>query len=200
MTAGEGVTLIRVRSFLILHGWDNFRPPGHWQHELAVALVASGERVVYPQLPDAAAPAVEAWRDAAAGALAEAAEGDARVTVLCHSLACLLWLGSRPAEAGDVVERALLVAPPSLQFVGSVPEIAAFAALPLSRPESETRIVSSDSDPYCHGGAQAAFGTPLGIPVTTIPGGGHLERSAGYGRWPSVFEWCLHPTVEVVGR
>ncbi|MGH1550815.1 hypothetical protein ACRAWB_17190 [Leifsonia poae] len=43
-----------MRAFLILHGWDNFRPPGHWQRELATALEQRDERVVYPQLPDAA--------------------------------------------------------------------------------------------------------------------------------------------------
>ncbi|MEO7017598.1 MAG: alpha/beta hydrolase [Leifsonia sp.] len=189
-----------MRSFLILHGWDNFRPPGHWQHELAAALRASGERVVYPQLPDAAAPAVDAWKDAVARALTEAAEGGAKVTVLCHSLACLLWLGGRPADSGKTVERVLLVAPPSLRFVGDEPAIAAFAALPLFRPEAETRIVASDADPYCPEGAQAAFGTPFGIPVTTIPGGGHLEQTAGYGRWPSIYEWCADATVNIRGR
>ncbi|GAB3582866.1 hypothetical protein GCM10027406_26210 [Leifsonia lichenia] len=196
------------RAFLILHGWDNFRPPGHWQHELASALRARGERVVYPQLPDAAHPDVDAWRAATAAALAEAAGGDggdgdggdgcdsgdgdsARVTVLAHSLACLLWLGARPPE--DAVERVLLVAPPAPAFIADEPEIAAFAALPLTAPGTPAQIAASDADPFCPEGALAVFGAPLGIPVTIIPGGGHLERTAGYGVWPSVLDWCLDP-------
>ncbi|WP_348789656.1 alpha/beta hydrolase [Leifsonia sp. NPDC080035] len=187
-----------MRAFLILHGWDNHRPPGHWQYELAESLRARGERAVYPQLPDAATPDVAAWHAAAAEALREAAADGARVTVLCHSLACLLWLGARP-EQGEEAERVLLVAPPSPGFVSQHPEIAAFALLPVSRPDGAL-IVASDADPYCPEGAAVAFGTPLGIPVTTIPGGGHLERTAGYGAWPSVLEWCLDPEATIVAR
>lgn len=179
------------RAFLILHGWDNFRPPGHWQFELAAELRARGERVVYPQLPDAQSPQVHVWRDAVGDALDEAAEGGARVTVLAHSLACLLWLGARPPE--DHVERVLLVAPPAPSFIADEDAIAAFAALPLTPPGTPALIAASDADPFCPAGAEAEFGGPLNIPVTIIPGGGHLERTAGYGVWPSVLAWCLDP-------
>ncbi|WP_431278953.1 RBBP9/YdeN family alpha/beta hydrolase [Leifsonia poae] len=186
------------RSFLILHGWDNFRPAGHWQHELALALRQRGERVEYPQLPDAAHPSIEAWRDALGEALDAASAGGARVTVLCHSLACLLWLGARPADRDDVVERVLLVAPPAPGVIAGFPEIAAFASLPLSVGTVPTRIAASDADPFCPDGAAAVFGEPYGIPVTIIPGGGHLERTAGYGTWPSVLDWCLDPAAPLL--
>ncbi|MFF1571590.1 RBBP9/YdeN family alpha/beta hydrolase [Leifsonia sp. NPDC058292] len=178
-------------AFLILHGWDNFRPAGHWQHELAVALRGRGRRVDYPQLPDAAQPSVEAWRDALAQALEAAAADGRRVVVLAHSLACLLWLGARPRTADEAVERVLLVAPPAPAVVAGIPEIAAFAALELSASGAPTTIAASDDDPYCPEGAATAFGEPLGIPVTVIAGGGHLERTAGYGEWPSVLAWSL---------
>ena len=187
------------RAFLILHGWGNRRPSGHWQHELATALRERGERVVYPQLPDPDAPSVDAWHDAASDALAEASADGARVTVLCHSLACLLWLGARPAD-DSAVERVLLVAPPSRAFIAGTPEIAAFAALEPSRPSAPVTIAASDADPYCPEGAQAAFGDPLGIPVVIIPGGGHLERTAGYGEWPSVLAWSLDPSAALLPR
>jgi len=188
----------RVRSFLILHGWDNFRPPGHWQRELATALRARGERVEYPQLPDAAHPAVDAWRAAAAEALAAATADGSRAIVLAHSLSCLLWLGARPAGADPLVERVLLVAPPSRRFVADIPEIAAFAQLDPHLPTVPTAIAASDDDPYCPEGATAAFGAPLGIPVTVIPGGGHLELTAGYGAWPSMLAWALDPDARLV--
>lgn len=187
-----------MRAFLILHGWENFRPPGHWQRELAESLAADGERVVYPQLPDADEPTVDGWRAAAAEALDEAARDGARVVVVCHSLACLLWLGARPGETP--VERILLVAPPSPRVIAGIPAIAPFAHLPFSRPAADTRIVASDDDPYCPEGAAAALGDPLGIPVTVIPGGGHLEPTAGYGAWPSVLAWCREPGAELTGR
>lgn len=189
-------------AFLILHGWDNFRPPGHWQHELAAALRSRGERVVYPQLPNAAHPDVEAWREAAADAVEEAADAGARVTVIAHSLGAALWLGARPDDTGadSVVERVLLVAPPSPGFLRDNPEVAAFADLPVSRPAAPTHIVASDADPCCPEGAEAAFAGPLGLPLTTIPGGGHLTPASGYGEWPSMLEWCLDPTATIVPR
>ncbi|MEY9952039.1 RBBP9/YdeN family alpha/beta hydrolase [Leifsonia sp. EB34] len=203
-----------MRAFLILHGWGNFRPPGHWQYELAAALRERGERVVYPQLPDAQQPDLEAWRTAAAAALDEARADDARVTVIAHSLGAALWLGARPddaeddtededdtdAGAGRSVDRVLLVAPPSPSYLRANPEVAAFAALEPTRPAAETRIVASDADPCNPEGARVVFAEPLGIPLTTIPAGGHLTPASGYGTWPSVLDWCLDPTATIVPR
>jgi uncharacterized protein len=179
-------------AFLILHGWENRRPPGHWQYELARSLRERGERVVYPQLPDTDNPTVGAWGEAVEAALAEAAEGGGRVTVICHSLSCLLWLGARPDESA--VDRVLLVAPPSRELLAGMPTVAPFAALTPTTPATPVLIAASDADPFSPGGAQAEFGTPLGIPVVVIPGGGHLVPASGYGEWPSVLAWCLDAT------
>lgn len=191
-----------MRAFLILHGWGNFRPPGHWQYELAAALREHGERVVYPQLPDAQRPDLEAWRTAAAAAFDEARADDARVTVIAHSLGAALWLGARPddAGAGRSVDRVLLVAPPSPSYLRENPEVAAFADLQPRRPAAETRIVASDADPCNPEGARVVFAEPLGIPLTTIPAAGHLTPASGYGAWPSVLDWCLDPTATIVPR
>lgn len=191
-----------MRAFLILHGWDNFRPPGHWQRELATSLEQRGERVVYPQLPDAARPRLDAWRDAAGLALREAAEGGARVTVIAHSLGAALWLGARPADPAEeaAVDRVLLAAPPSPGFLRENPEVAEFAEPTLSRPAADTVIVASDADPCNQEGAEATHGRPLGIPVVTIPGGGHLTPASGYGEWPSMLEWCLDPSTAIRPR
>ncbi len=188
-------------AFLILHGWENFRPEGHWQYQLARDLRAAGRRVEYPQLPDASAPSAAVWASTVERLLGELAAEGLSVTVICHSLSALLWLGSAPDE--PVVHRVLLVAPPSPAVIAGIDTIAEFAALP--RPAHTagvpaTVIVASDNDPFCPEGAEAAFGAPLGIPVVVIPGGGHLEITAGYGHWPSVTEWCLDPAAGIVGR
>jgi hypothetical protein len=49
------------RGFLLLHGWQNHRPAGHWQHWLAGQLTALGYEVAYPQLPDPDHPDLERW-------------------------------------------------------------------------------------------------------------------------------------------
>jgi hypothetical protein len=47
------------RSFLILHGVENWRPREHWQWWLAHELRALGEQAFYPQLPAPSSPALD---------------------------------------------------------------------------------------------------------------------------------------------
>ena len=63
------------RSFLILHGLGA-SGPGHWQTWLAARLKADGERVAYPDLPDADLPALESWRGVLDGELAALPAGE----------------------------------------------------------------------------------------------------------------------------
>lgn len=182
-------------SFLLLHGWQNRRPAGHWQHWLATELAAAGHEVGYPQLPEPDRPVIDEW-------LAElriniAAMPGTQRTVVCHSLSCLLWLhAAARGEAPITVDRVLLVAPPSPDVAAGNPEIAAFVAPPVTAAQldaaaRQTRLVASDNDPYCPGGAAGVYGAPLGIPTIVLPGTAHLNMDAGYGPWPSIRDWCL---------
>lgn len=189
------------RAFLILHGWQNHRPVGHWQYWLADRLADLGHEVVYPQLPEADDPDLERWL-AELDALLGELEGR-RVTVVCHSLACLLWLHAvaRDDVLSGPVERVLLVSPPSAEVALEHPEIAEFAPPPLT-PErlaaaaSYTRIVGTDNDPYCPRGAATAYAEPLGLPADVLPGEAHLNPGSGYGPWPSLLDWCLRASSE----
>jgi predicted alpha/beta hydrolase family esterase len=174
-----------TRNFLILHGLEG-SGPGHWQTWLAARLRADNERVAYPDLPDAEMPSLHAWREALTGELDALPEGES--VVLCHSLACLLYL-HHVADGGAQADRVLLVAPPSER--AAVPQIAAFFPTPLPTLQRGARLVCSDDDPYCPEGAATLYGAPLGIPVDIVPGGGHLNPDAGYGPWPAVEAWCL---------
>ncbi|MFG2945630.1 RBBP9/YdeN family alpha/beta hydrolase [Streptomyces adustus] len=181
-------------SFLILHGWQNHRPEGHWQHWLADRLGERGHHVTYPQLPDPDEPDLEVWLAELARHLRGLpAEGE-RV-VLAHSASAVLWLHAvaRGIPGLGDVDRVLLVAPPSGSVLARHPEIAAFAPpapadLTLPGP---TRLVAGDDDPYCPEGARTFFADPLGIPAEILPGAAHLDLDAGYGSWPAVLEWCL---------
>jgi hypothetical protein len=189
------------RAFLILHGWQNHRPVGHWQYWLADRLTDLGHEVAYPQLPEPDDPDLERWLaelDALLGELA-----GRRVTVVCHSLACLLWLHAvaRDDVLSAPVDRVLLVAPPSPEVAREHEEIAEFAPPPLA-PErlaaaaSYTRLVSSDNDPYCPQGATTAYAEPLALPADVLTGEAHLNPDSGYGSWPSMLDWCLDPSPE----
>ncbi|MET7618018.1 alpha/beta hydrolase [Streptomyces sp. NPDC005408] len=183
------------RGFLLLHGWQNHRPAGHWQHWLADRLTGLGHAVDYPQLPDPDHPDLERWLTELRTRLG-ALHGRER-TVICHSLACLLWLHAVARNAVPVpVDRVLLVAPPSPGVLEQHAEIAAFTPSPvttvqLSAAATYTRIVGSDNDPYCPEGAADTYGEPLGLPANVLAGAAHLDMDAGYGSWPSLLDWCL---------
>jgi uncharacterized protein len=179
------VAVVAARSFLILHGLQS-SGPGHWQTWLAARLRADAERIAYPDLPDADLPSLPAWRAALEGELAALPAGE--VVLVCHSLACLLYL-HHVADGGPPADRVLLAAPPS--EASGIPEIQGFFPVPLPALGEGARLVCSDNDPYCPEGAANLYGEPLAIPVDVLPGGGHLNPEAGYGPWPAVEAWCL---------
>lgn len=201
MSTTDATTSATREGFLILHGWQNHRPADHWQHWLADRLVERGHEVRYPQLPDADDPDLEAWLAELRSGLEELAGAEVeRRTVLCHSLACLLWLHGveRSVMSGlsAPVDRVLLVAPPSAAVLRENSEITAFRAPAVTGEQvsavaGHTRFVASDNDPYCEPGAEKEYGLPLGLPVDVLPGTEHLNPDAGYGPWPRMLEWCL---------
>lgn len=113
--------------------------------------------------------------------------------MLCHSLACLLWLLNARAGAGHVADRVLLVAPPCTTEVDAVARFRPDGAdaSHVRAAADATHMLCSDADPYCPAGAASTFGEPLELDYTVIPGGGHLNADAGYGPWPAVEEWAL---------
>ena len=176
---------------MILHGLDG-NEPEHWQTWLAEQLQAAGREVRYPELPDANQPERLAWLDVLRTTLDGLTDGE--FDVVCHSLSCLLWLhhvaggptAPRPA-------RVALVAPPSPRV--TFPALADFLPVPLlidevRRAADGTVLACGTDDPYCPEGAQVAYGLPLRLPTTMVPGGGHLNVAAGYGPWPAMLDWC----------
>jgi len=181
------------RSFLILHGVENRRPAGHWQHELALGLRERGEQVFYPQLPDTDRPTLAGWT---AAILAELDLMRGEKVVVCHSLASVAWLhvaAARPAAA----DRVLLVSPPGPAafdwdlIAEFTPVGLDLAGLKIAADAS--RLACSDNDPYCSEGASEHYGRPLSCEIDVIPGGGHIALDDGYGPWPSALAWCLDP-------
>jgi predicted alpha/beta hydrolase family esterase len=169
-------------TFLILHGWGG-SGPGHWQTWLAGRLREDGHDVRYPDLPDPDHPQLDAWLRAL-----ELERSDAEETVVCHSLACCLWLHHR-ARGGPPADRVLLVAPPCLD--PPPPEMASFFPVPFTPAAAEgARLVCSDDDPYCPRGAAVTFGEPLALPAEVLPGAGHINPETGFGPWPDVLDWC----------
>jgi uncharacterized protein len=173
--------MVEAMPFLILHGWQG-SGPAHWQAWLAGRLREAGHDVTFPVLPDPDRPVLDAWLAALEPLRAPGQ------TVVCHSLACCLWLHHR-ARGGAPADRVLLVAPPWPDPM--LAELAGFYPVPASPAIARgARIVCSDDDPYCPAGAATTFGGPLGVPVDLLPGRGHLNPGSGLGPWPAVEAWC----------
>jgi predicted alpha/beta hydrolase family esterase len=186
------------RRFLILHGWENHRPPTHWQWWLTEELRRRGEQVLYPQLPDPDSPTLSTWTEILHAELAQLGEGE-RI-VVAHSLGVTLWLSAAAALSRDQqVDRVVLVSPPSPTVLGRYAEVEEFARAALASGSADTRLVCSDNDPYCPEGATSLL-AGLHLDTDEIPGGGHLNPDFGYGAWPSMLAWCLDPAARVTGR
>jgi uncharacterized protein len=145
--------------------------------------------VRYPDLPDPYDPKPDEWLAALQPELA-ALHGE-RI-VLCHSLACLLWLLNAREGAAGVADRVLLVAPPCTDEVEPVVRFHpnGVSAHDVERAAGRTLMFWGEPDPYCPATAASAF-EGLFKNTKSFPGGGHLNSDAGYGPWPEVEEWAL---------
>jgi predicted alpha/beta hydrolase family esterase len=175
--------------YLILHGYQG-SGPGHWQSWLAGRLRSSDASVRFPDLPDADGPRPQLWLEALERELDAFSE---EPVVICHSLACLLWM-HHAASGGQSAARLLLVAPPSQT---GAPEML-HPFFPAPQVElANARLVCSDNDPYCPEGAQNVY---PGLPADVLPGAGHINPDAGYGPWPAVEAWARDGVTPVTGQ
>jgi uncharacterized protein len=180
-----------LNRFVILHGWENRRPPEHWEYWLTEQLRERGFEVDYPQLPDPDTPDLDTWL----GLLDElVTRGERPVTLLAHSLAASLWLThlARGGSPGRVSRLALaaIPAPEVLRstvvasFIDHPPRIAVL-------PGVDQIVFEGENDPYSPGGVRAAYDIDPAIPVESVPGGEHLIPDSGFGPWPRILEWSL---------
>jgi hypothetical protein len=176
---------------LVVPGWRGSGPE-HWQSWLEDELHAADRETRRPAFADLDRPDLSDWLAALRAALADLPPDG--YDVVAHSLGAVLWL-HHVAEPGaaPLAARVLLVAPPSPRT--RIEEIASFFPPPMDvdtvrHGADGTVLVAGDDDPYLPEGIAAAYGVPLKIATTVIPGGGHLNPETGYGEWRAVLDWC----------
>ena len=196
-----------VKRILIIHGWGNERPVGHWHRLLATQLRKQGHIVAYPQLPDTELPSLDKWlavlkveldmlRDA----------GDGELIVIAHSLGCLTWL--HIAQSGILQEQAsqvLLVAAADPDLCGEVPSFqldlnSAQVKVAAHNAALATLFVGSDSDPWQPRGVAETFAQPLDLPFVVIPGAGHFAVEEGWTPWTGAINWITDATADLAVR
>jgi predicted alpha/beta hydrolase family esterase len=177
-----------ARSFLVLHGWENHRPNGHWQRWLVTELRARGELAVYPQLPNPDQPDLDEWLGAVLAEWELLPEGE-RV-VVAHSLGASTWIHAVD-RYGVAADRTLLVAPPGPSALIEHAPISAWSPMPDDLDGSSWTLACSDNDPFCVEGTATWAGGAYACEVHEISGAGHLAMDDGYGPWPWALDWCL---------
>jgi predicted alpha/beta hydrolase family esterase len=185
-----------VKRVLIIHGWGNERPEGHWHRLLATALRKEGHVVAYPQLPDTELPSLAKWLAVLKVELDMLKEaGDGELIVFGHSLGCLTWLHIAQSEIlNEQVSRVMLVAPADPELCGEVPDFQLNLTAPqvksaAHKAAKETLLVGSDLDPWLPRGIEQTYALQLDLPVVLIQGAGHFAVEEGWTPWQGVINW-----------
>lgn len=183
------------RSFLILHG-VNGSGLGHWQTLLSQHLRQRGETVFYPELSGKEEPDREVWLKELREHLASIPDPQ-DLTVVCHSLSCILWMHHAQDRSHGPVERVVLVAPPGPSIVDEFRPT--FSPVPLDaeafRASARQRLlICTNGDPRCPEKAALVYGHDLGIETVLLPDeAAHINSASGYGEWPGMAALCLSP-------
>jgi len=196
-----------MKRVLIIHGWGNERPNGHWHRLLTTALRKEGHVVAYPQLPDTELPTLEKWLAVLKVELDMLNEvGDGELIVLGHSLGCLTWLHIAQSDMlKEQASRVMLVAPADPELCGEVPEFqmdlsAAEVKSAAHKAAQSTLLVGSDSDPWLPRGLESTYATPLDQPFVLIQGAGHFAVEEGWTPWQGVIDWVKDPSADLSVR
>ncbi len=188
--------------YLILHGRGG-SGPGHWQSWLAERLLTRRCNVRFPRFPTPDQPDLQAWLVVLKEELA-AFGADSRLTVVCHSLAVLLWLHFVERQTAKLADRVILVAPP-----GPGPNVSKFPTFfppplnsaAIARTAGVTRLICSNADPYCAEPAARYYGKTLNLDVLLLPDeAAHINIDSGFGPWPLIETMCMDQSRSQPGR
>ena len=192
---------------LIIHGWTNRRPAGHWQRSLAATLRDQGHLVSYPQLPNPDQPLLDEWLEVLTAELDQFDEVASRASepliVLAHSLGCVAWM--QLADRGllkQPADRVLLVAPPEPAPISPVPSFVmdlsdGRAERVVKGSAREVTLVGSDADVWQPSGIQAGVGDMIGLEAVVVHGAKHFSTLDGFTQWQGVIDWVNDPNADL---
>lgn len=198
-----------AKRVLIIHGWGNDRPVGHWHRRLAANLRQQGHVVAYPQLPSTQFPVLSAWLDVVTREIELLEEvNQNELVVVTHSLGCLTWINlAMQGRAPSDVSRVLMVAPPDPALCDEASTFQVNLADPkvgkaVRQAAKVTLLIGGDVDPWLPNGLKETFGTPLDIPTIIYQGGGHMspDDQPAWGPWQGVIDWVNDPKASLLTR
>jgi hypothetical protein len=160
---------------LVLPGYGD-SGPAHWQ-------TLWQSRYGYERVAQAdwTAPQRDDWVRTLDHAVRHAA---APVTLVAHSLGCILVAHWARTGVVERVSGALLVAPPDvdeIQYV--IPEIESFAPVPLDPLPFPSIVVLSATDPYVTPERARRMAAGWGATAVDIGDAGHVNAESDLGEW-----------------
>lgn len=180
-----------LMTVLIIHGIGG-NAQENWFPWMKTELEQKGIETIVPDFPDANAPMLDAWLDHAAATHRISSE-----TILVgHSLGAAFALRLLERSTTKVCAT-FLVSPvwktPQNKFA---PLMITFTEDPydweaIRENAGSLHIVHGGGDPYLSEDYARELGTHLKHDITLIPGGGHLNASAGYTTFPALRDSIL---------
>jgi len=173
-----------VQKVLLLHGWGGSDYP-HWQSWLACELTKAYGTVSFPLLHNPHFPS----KNRQMRQIREILEDLRPDTVICHSLANILWFHLCNEGGIPPIKRLLLVSPPSLHTRLEILKKFFPVDLPADLYAKEAMLVTSTTDPYLTPKEAKELQERLKIPMKILENAGHINDESGYGPWPWVLKW-----------
>ena len=186
-----------MKKVLLLHGWTNKRPEGHWLRLTAAELRARGHQVWYPQFPNPDRPNPTDWQELLRqeSNMMDEAPGDAKIAI-AHSLGTTNWLHAALTDLfNKPFDRVLLVAPPDPEM--KIDLEPATEPLNLSNPllapqaqkwAGELTVIASNNDRWLPRGV-GIYEKALQVKPIIFENAGHFSLDDGWGPWPGLISW-----------
>lgn len=163
---------------LILHGWGGSDYP-HWQSFVAREIAKDYGCVSFLKFSNVDTPDKDIWLDELKKELREFKP----TTVLCHSIANILWFHLCNEGTDIELEKLFLVAPPSLEC--DIKELSSFypCDIPTKLYAKQSLLITSTNDPYITQSEASNLQNTLAIDMKIIENGGHINVDSGFGEW-----------------
>jgi predicted alpha/beta hydrolase family esterase len=182
-----------ARSFLVLHG-VNGSGMDHWQTFLTQRLRRRGETVFYPELSSKEQPDRAVWLSELKEQL-RAIPDRGELTVVCHSLACILWMHYAAEPDIEPVGSLILVAPPGPSILKEFRPTFYPAPADSDQLRASARnilLVCTNADPRCPEKAAECYGRHLGLRTVLLDDeAAHINIASGFGDWPEMAVLCM---------
>jgi len=163
---------------LILHGWGGSDYP-HWQAILASEIAKNYGTVSFPLIHHPHFPHLNRWRKEILSHL-DRFKPD---TLICHSLANILWLHLCSEGIAPHLKRLYMVSMPSINTKHDMLKSFFPVPLPASLNADIIKFAISDNDPWVSVDEIKEIANRYNASIHIEPNGGHLNIESGFGKW-----------------